>query len=108
MIHYRVGMPTSTLLASSVVTSMSINWAPRIYFDKRESIMPISKSLGVTTTEQLLADLCDRSFLKLWSYPNPFKDDRKELCDLLAVFENHVSFFSIVNAGISVNQTKMP
>jgi hypothetical protein len=55
--------------------------------------MTISKSLGVTTTERLLADLCERSFLKLWSYPNPFKDDRKELCDLLAVFENHVFIF---------------
>jgi hypothetical protein len=31
--------------------------------------------------------------LKLWSYPNPFKDDRKELCDLLAVFENHAFIF---------------
>lgn len=55
--------------------------------------MAISKSSGVTMTEQLLADLCERSFLKLWSYPNPFKDDRKELCDLLAVFDNHVFIF---------------
>ena len=47
------------------------------------------KSEGVTPTERLLSDLCERSFLKLWSYPNPFKDDRDELCDLLAVFENH-------------------
>ena len=55
--------------------------------------MAIRKSSGITTTEQLLADLCERSFLKLWSYPNPIKDDRKELCDLLAVFENHVFIF---------------
>ena len=55
--------------------------------------MVIAKSEGVTTTEKLLADLCERSFLKLWSYPNPFKDDKKELCDLLAVFENHVFIF---------------
>ena len=55
--------------------------------------MEIIKSEGVTPTERLLADLCDRSFLKLWSYPNPFKDDRDELCDLLAVFENHVFIF---------------
>ncbi len=53
----------------------------------------IVKSEGVTPTERLLADLCERSFLKLWSYPNPFKDDRNELCDLLAVFENHVFIF---------------
>lgn len=55
--------------------------------------MPIVKSEGVTVTERLLADLCERSFLKLWSYPNPFKDDKKELCDLLAVFDNHVFIF---------------
>ena len=55
--------------------------------------MVIAKSEGVTHTERLLADLCERSFLKLWSYPNPFKNDRDELCDLLAVFENHVFIF---------------
>lgn len=55
--------------------------------------MAIIKSAGVTATEQLLANLCERSFLKLWSYPNPLKDDGKELCDLLAVFENHVFIF---------------
>ncbi len=53
----------------------------------------IIKSEGVTPTEKLLAGLCERSFLKLWSYPNPVKDDKKELCDLLAVFENHVFIF---------------
>ncbi len=55
--------------------------------------MPVVKSEGVTVTERLLADLCEKSFLKLWSYPNPFKDDKKELCDLLAVFDNHVFIF---------------
>jgi hypothetical protein len=55
--------------------------------------MAIVKSSGVTPTERVLADLCERSFLRLWSYPNPLKDDRKELCDLLAVFENHVFIF---------------
>jgi hypothetical protein len=55
--------------------------------------MSITKSEGVTPTERLLADLCERSFLRLWSWPNPFKDDRHELCDLIAVFENHVFLF---------------
>ena len=57
------------------------------------TLMGIVKSSGFTPTERLLAELCERSFLKLWSYPNPFKDDGKELCDLLAVFENHVFIF---------------
>lgn len=57
------------------------------------SDMAISKSEGVTPTERLLAELCDRTFLRLWSYPNPCRDDGKELCDLLVVFENDVLIF---------------
>jgi len=53
----------------------------------------IVKSEGVTPTERLLSKLCDNTFLKLWSFPNPVKDDGKELCDLLAVFENHAFIF---------------
>ncbi|MDD3244757.1 MAG: hypothetical protein PHU47_01265 [Candidatus ainarchaeum sp.] len=55
--------------------------------------MKITKSEGVTPTENLLAKLCENTFLKLWSYPNPIKDDKKELCDLLAIFGNHVFIF---------------
>jgi hypothetical protein len=53
----------------------------------------ISKSQGQTPTEASLARLCDNTFLKLWSYANPFKSDGKELCGLIAVFENHVFLF---------------
>lgn len=55
--------------------------------------MHIVKSKGLTPTEKLLASLCENSFLKLWSYPNPIKDDSHEFCDLLAVFENHIFIF---------------
>ena len=55
--------------------------------------MTIAKAQGVTPTEKLLSSLAERTFLKLWSYPNPFKDDGKELCDLIAVFDNHVLLF---------------
>jgi hypothetical protein len=48
---------------------------------------------GVTATERLLAEFCEKSFLKLWSYPNPYKDDGHELCDLLAVFGDTVFIF---------------
>jgi hypothetical protein len=55
----------------------------------------ITKSSGVTETERMLAEFCERSFLKLWSYPNPFKDSKNghELCDLLAVFGDYVFIF---------------
>ena len=60
--------------------------------------MKIEKSHGVTRTEEILADLCEKTFLKLWSYPNPYKEDGKEMCDLLAVFENHVFVFFVREA----------
>lgn len=53
----------------------------------------IKKSSGVTDTEKMLAEFCERSFLKLWSYPNPHKDDGHELCDLLAAFGDSVFIF---------------
>lgn len=51
------------------------------------------KSEGVTPTEKVLSRLCERTFLKLWNYPNPFKKDGKELCDLIAVFDDHIFVF---------------
>ena len=41
----------------------------------------------------MLADFCKRTFLTLWSYSNPYKEDGDELCDLLAVFGNYVFIF---------------
>ena len=55
--------------------------------------MAIKKSQGVTPTERLLNDLAERTFANLWTYPNPFKEDKKELCDLLVVFENRAFIF---------------
>ncbi len=55
--------------------------------------MELKKSKGTTPTEMLLSDLCERTFLKLWSYANPYKDDGKELCDLIAVFGDTVFIF---------------
>jgi uncharacterized protein YchJ len=55
--------------------------------------MKIIKSQGLTPTENLLSELADKTFLKLWCYANPFKSDGKELCDLIAVFENHIFCF---------------
>jgi hypothetical protein len=67
--------------------------SPRLSLSAPGKIFKIQKSEGTTPTERLLAELCERSFLKLWSYPNPYKDDGNELCDLLVVFENEVFIF---------------
>lgn len=54
-----------------------------------------------TRTERYLTELCRRSFLHLWSWPNVFRDqfvgkgrEGKELCDLLVIFGNAVILFS--------------
>ena len=54
----------------------------------------VKKSRGVTQTEAYLSELCDRTFLKLWSYANPFKAPGDELCDLIAVLALMYSCFS--------------
>jgi hypothetical protein len=52
-------------------------------------------------SEAVLAELCRQSFLSLWSYPSPFRDqgsgqskEGKEICDLLVVFGNDIVIFS--------------
>lgn len=67
-----------------------------------------AKSSGVTATERMLAEFCERSFLKLWSYPNPYKDDGHELCDLLAVFGNYVFIFFDRENELSEDPDKDP
>lgn len=61
----------------------------------------ISRADGITKSERYLRELCDRTFLSLWSYPNVYRDqgcpgmgDGKEVADLLVVFEDHVIIFS--------------
>jgi len=52
------------------------------------------KSEGLNASEKLLAELCEHSFLKLWTYPNLFRKPGKELTDLMVVFGNDVILFS--------------
>lgn len=54
---------------------------------------PIIKSRGVSNSERKLTEICDSTFLKLWTYPNPYKSDGHEMCDLIVVFEQHVFLF---------------
>lgn len=62
----------------------------------------ISKHTGDTPAEKYLASLCERTFLSLWSYPSPYKDDGpaagrghgREICDLLVVCDSDVIIFS--------------
>ncbi|MXW92249.1 MAG: hypothetical protein F4114_12615 [Rhodospirillaceae bacterium] len=56
----------------------------------------MQKSSGITPTEKHLARLCERAFLRLWSYPNLYRDQGggKELCDVLIVFGHDAIVFS--------------
>jgi hypothetical protein len=62
----------------------------------------IEKSGGITPAERYLAQLCEKTFLSLWSYPGVYRDqgkrsdeaDGKEICDLLVVFGEHIIIFS--------------
>ena len=65
---------------------------------------PVVKAEGVTVSERYLAKLAERSFLNLWSYPSPYRDqkqsgggDGKELCDLLVVCGPYIVIFSEKN-----------
>lgn len=56
--------------------------------------MRFKKSRGLTSSEQVLAELCEKSFLRLWTYPNLLRKPGKELIDLLVVFRDDVLIFS--------------
>src|SRR6478609_11791489 len=54
-----------------------------------------------TPSERYLNKLCRQTFLRLWSWPNVFRDQRwsgsstgKEVCDLLVAFDRHIFIFS--------------
>lgn len=49
---------------------------------------------GLNRSERILAELADRSFLKLWTWPNLFMKQNSELTDLLVVFGDDVILFS--------------
>jgi hypothetical protein len=49
----------------------------------------------MNAAEDLVFQLCRRSFLRLWSYANPRGKKGKELCDALVVFEPDVVIFSV-------------
>ncbi len=57
--------------------------------------MSNEKSVGITTSEEYVGKLGKRSFLSLWCYLNLYKEQGKELCDMLVVSNNDVIIFSV-------------
>jgi hypothetical protein len=69
--------------------------------DDKSKKAVIEKSTPVTSAERYLLQLCNHSFLSLWSYPGVYRDQGcdkgesgKEVCDLLVVFDNNIIIFS--------------
>jgi hypothetical protein len=59
----------------------------------------IKRGIGVSPTEKNLAALADKIFLNLWTYPNLYKNDGQELCDVLVVCGDDILIFSDKNIG---------
>lgn len=70
--------------------------------------MPIIRADGINESERYLKQLCDRTFLSLWSYSGIYSNEGlnknkqgKEVCDLLAIFENNIIIFSDKDCGFT-------
>jgi hypothetical protein len=50
---------------------------------------------GLTRSEKFVSQLCERSFLELWTHPNPIGKKGKELCDCLIVCGPHIIIISV-------------
>lgn len=57
---------------------------------------PLVRQHGVTDAERYLHGLCDKSFLRLWSYSGLYRDQDggKEIADVIVVFGQHIIIFS--------------
>lgn len=54
------------------------------------------RSRWASVSEMHLNKLCDRALLSLWCFRNPYiiQKTKKELCDELVIFKNHIFIFS--------------
>ena len=50
--------------------------------------------------EEFVYGLCRKSFLSLWSYPNPLGKDGKELCDILVVCDPEIIIVNLKDIGL--------
>jgi len=55
----------------------------------------------MTPSEEFVAELCEKSFLPFWSFPNPLGKKGKELCDVLVVCENTIIVISVKDIKVS-------
>jgi len=46
-------------------------------------------------SEKFVYRFCSESFFSLWSYPNPLREDGRELCDVLVQFRQNLIIISV-------------
>lgn len=61
----------------------------------------------MTPSEKYVADLCEKSFLPFWSFPNPIGKKGKELCDVLIICGNIVVIISVKDIRVSEHNDVM-
>jgi hypothetical protein len=60
--------------------------------------------MPLNATEQFVYDICQSSFLSLWSYANPQGESAgKELCDVLVICDPDVIIFSVKEINVVAN-----
>lgn len=57
----------------------------------------------MTPSEKYVSELCGKSFLPFWSFPNPIGKKNKELCDVLVICENIIIIISVKDIKVSNN-----
>lgn len=60
----------------------------------------------MTPSEKYVANLCKKSFLPFWSFPNPLGKKDKELCDVLVVCGNTIILISVKDIKVSNHTDK--
>ena len=60
----------------------------------------------MTPSEKYVSELCGKSFLPFWSFPNPIGKKNKELCDVLIICENIIIIISVKDINVSNNNNE--
>lgn len=61
----------------------------------------------MTPSEKYVSELCEKSFLPFWSFPNPIGKKNKELCDLFVVCENTIIIISVKDITPSKSEDEL-
>lgn len=60
----------------------------------------------MTPSEKYVTNLCQKSFLPFWNFPNPIGKKNKELCDVLVVCGNYILIISVKDIRVSSHTDK--